>query len=653
MERFKSTILVMLVVFGLLTTIAEAKSPSILLQEGLYAEETEGDLDKAISLYGQVLEQYRDVERPAAQATYHLGMCYLKKGEKEMAAKYFQEVVSYFPQQTSTIDKARSQLSKLKPLKEGDFQAEIISYLFSLHMQAYSQAKKEGIALNSIAYYVEESFVKIQGGFLTFENTTGAPIDSEITVGNFGRKNITDLYNEKFALQQMRFEDTGEGLGRYALKWTPDSTINPGEIKTLIYTTSEDVLPRIGNGCRLEMKNHFGSEVLENFFVILPSSTKITTGLDNITSHKRINNYDIYQWQKRVPENTINSRTLDIEINKEYSDAEKPAVIDSFPLTYSTDVDPDIKEISVTFDQDMHRYGWSWCQINQQTFPETTGKSKYIDARTCVLPVKVAPGRSYLILINLSSYEGFQNVEQIPAREYAIVFATKDENGNPTEIPVDLFTRAEDINTRNALPDPVLDIVPASVRSYIANKFYETYEKAQEKGLSTNSHVKIIDQDLNRHFGMIQIYKNKTDKVIDHEIAMGSNDSPEMYVYDEKGVRQKIRTHKKPGSNYRYFWTPSEPVEPGEARMLLYSTPSNTKLYFNVDGKYSLRMQNQYGSPVIEDFYVVLPSNVEVVEQSEPYTSVETIDGFKIYCWSKEQKANVRHRVDIKLEKTD
>lgn len=653
MEKSRTILTILLLVLGLLTPIAHAASAATLLQEGLYAEETEGDLDKAISLYSQVLEKHRDVERLAAQATYQLGMCYLKKGETETAAKYFQQVATNFPEQTSITEKAQVQLSKLKPLKEGDFQAEIISYLFSRHMQAYSQAKKEGIALNSIVYYVEESFVKIQGGFITFENNTGAPIDSEITVGNFDRKNITELYNENFAIQQMRFEDTGEGMGRYALKWTPDSIINPGEIKTLIYKASEDVLPRDNNGCRLEMKNHFGSAVLENFFVILPTSMKITSGLDNITSHKRINNYDIYQWQKRVPENTTNSRTLEIEINREYTEAAKPAVIDSFPLTYSNDVEPDIKEISVTFDQDMHQYGWAWCTTGQQTYPETTGKPRYIDSRTCVLPVKVAPGRPYLVLINLSPYHGFKNAEFIPAREYAIVFATKDENGNPTEIPVDLLTRAEDINTRNALPEPVLDIVPASVRAYIANKFYETHDKAQEKGLRTNSHVKIIDQDLYQHFGMMQIYKNRTDKAIDHEITMGRNGSPEMYVYDEKGIRQKIRTYKIPGSNYRYFWTPSEPIEPGEARMLFYSTPSNNKIYFNVDGKCSLRMQNHYGSPVIEDFYVVLPDNVEVVEQSEPYTSLDNIEGFKIYCWSKEQKASVRHRVDIKLEKKD
>ena len=91
MESFKNTIIILLLAVGLLVPIAQAKSPSLLLQEGLYAEETEGNLEKAISLYEKVLEQYKDVERLAARATYQLGMCYLKKGDKEKAAEYFDE----------------------------------------------------------------------------------------------------------------------------------------------------------------------------------------------------------------------------------------------------------------------------------------------------------------------------------------------------------------------------------------------------------------------------------------------------------------------------------------------------------------------------------------------------------------------------------
>jgi RNA polymerase sigma-70 factor (ECF subfamily) len=593
------------------------------------------------------------VERLGARATYQLGMCYLKKDQNEKAAQYFQQAVDYYPEQTSVVEQARTQLSKIKPASNQDVQAQVISYLGEQHLRAYKDAKKAGIRSNSLAYYVDASYVKIQGGLLTFENNSGEVINSEISLGNFSKKNITECYNEKFEPQQIRFEDTGRSMGRYALKWTPDEVINPGEIQTLIYKTSEEVLPKTNNGCRLNMMNHFGSEVLENFFLILPTNMNITDGLDNLTSHERIDKYDIYLWQKRVPQNTTNSKLIDIEILKEYPDAAKPVVTDSFPETYSTDVDPAIDEISVTFDQDMFQYGWAWCQIaGPEVYPQVVGQSHYINLKTCVLPVKIEPAKSYLVLINSGPYRSFRSSVDIPAREYAIVFATKDINGNPTEIRPDLLQKAEQINAINAVPEPVLDVVPASVRAYIADKFYETHDKAQAKGLRTNSHVHIIDQDFNRNFGAVQIFKNTTGQVIDHEISRGSNDSPEMIVYDEKGVRQKIRTYKKPGSNYRYFWTPSEPIEPDEERMLFYSAGTN-KLSVDRNGECSLKMQNHYGSPVIEDFYLVLPSNIELAYQSESFTSHETIEGFNIYCWSKEQGANVKHRVDIKMAKGD
>ena len=358
---------------------------------------------------------------------------------------------------------------------------------------------------------------------------------------------------------------------------------------------------------------------------------------------------EVNLWQKLVPENTTNIKILDIEIEKEYSDAAKPVVVDSFPVTYSDDVHADINEITVTFDQDMFQHGWAWCRTGSpEIYPEVVGQSRYVDSRTCVLPVKVAPAKAYLVIINLGLYQGFKSVDNIPAREYAIVFATRDMHGNPTDIPADLLKKAEDINGRNAIPEPVLDIVPAAVRAYIADKFYETHDKAQAKGLRTNSHVHIIDQDFNRHFGLVQIFRNSTGQVIDHEISMGSNDSPEMYIYDEKGVRQKIRTYKVPNSNYRYFWSPSEPIEPDETRMLFYSA-GTTKLSVDENEKCSLKMRNDYGSPVIEDFYVVLPSTFKIDSQSEPFTSHETIEGFNVYCWSKEQGRNVKHRVEIIL----
>jgi len=115
MEKLKSITIIFLLAVGLLTSAAPAKPVSVLLQEGLYAEEIEGDLDAAIKIYGQVITQAKDTQRVAAQATYRIGMCYLKKGEQAKAATQFSNLVSKFPDQKALIAKAQRHLAKLKP----------------------------------------------------------------------------------------------------------------------------------------------------------------------------------------------------------------------------------------------------------------------------------------------------------------------------------------------------------------------------------------------------------------------------------------------------------------------------------------------------------------------------------------------------------
>ncbi|MHC4781773.1 MAG: HEAT repeat domain-containing protein [Planctomycetota bacterium] len=106
---------VLLGVCPLLGAAENGKSPMVMFQEALYQEETEGDLDKAIELYQQVLEEAAEVERIAARTTYQLGLCHLKKGELETAADYFQQVISKYPKQISTVKKTRAQLEKIAP----------------------------------------------------------------------------------------------------------------------------------------------------------------------------------------------------------------------------------------------------------------------------------------------------------------------------------------------------------------------------------------------------------------------------------------------------------------------------------------------------------------------------------------------------------
>src|SRR5664280_920825 len=59
--------------------LATAASPSELLEQGIYSEETKGDVDAALKLYQQVVIEAKAGQAVAAQAQYRVGVCYYKK----------------------------------------------------------------------------------------------------------------------------------------------------------------------------------------------------------------------------------------------------------------------------------------------------------------------------------------------------------------------------------------------------------------------------------------------------------------------------------------------------------------------------------------------------------------------------------------------
>lgn len=88
-------------------------SPAVMLQEAIYAEETEGNLDKAIELYQKVVQDAVEVEKLAAQATFQIGMCYLKKGDNAKAVEEFKKVVKQYPEQKELAKRATRELDRM------------------------------------------------------------------------------------------------------------------------------------------------------------------------------------------------------------------------------------------------------------------------------------------------------------------------------------------------------------------------------------------------------------------------------------------------------------------------------------------------------------------------------------------------------------
>jgi len=103
-----------------------------------------------------------------------------------------------------------------------------------------------------------------------------------------------------------------------------------------------------------------------------------------------------------------------------------PVVVKTVPEAGSADVDPAITEIKVTFSKDMADQSWSWSTAARDSAPPSTGKPHYLDdKRTCVMPVKLKPGKTYGYWINSNNFHGFQDTNNQPAVPYLLVFQTK------------------------------------------------------------------------------------------------------------------------------------------------------------------------------------------------------------------------------------
>lgn len=102
-----------------------------------------------------------------------------------------------------------------------------------------------------------------------------------------------------------------------------------------------------------------------------------------------------------------------------------PVVVKTVPEAGSGDVDSKLTEIRITFSKDMQDGSWSWATLSKESFPEMDGKPRYLeDQRTCVLPVKLQPGKTYAIWANSQKFTNFKDADGRSAVPYLLVFRT-------------------------------------------------------------------------------------------------------------------------------------------------------------------------------------------------------------------------------------
>lgn len=103
-----------------------------------------------------------------------------------------------------------------------------------------------------------------------------------------------------------------------------------------------------------------------------------------------------------------------------------PVVVKTVPEAGSTTVAPGGVEIKVTFSKPMRDQTWSWSSAWQGSEPEVVDKPKYqADGKTCVIKVKLVPGKTYGYWLNSEKFKNFKDTSGRPAVPYLLTFKTK------------------------------------------------------------------------------------------------------------------------------------------------------------------------------------------------------------------------------------
>ena len=103
-----------------------------------------------------------------------------------------------------------------------------------------------------------------------------------------------------------------------------------------------------------------------------------------------------------------------------------PVVVKTVPESGAKDVAPGEMEIKVTYSKPMSDGSWSWSTAWQDSGPEMIGKPKYeADQKTCVVKVKLEPGKTYAYWLNSNNFKNFRDKQGHPAVPYLLIFKTK------------------------------------------------------------------------------------------------------------------------------------------------------------------------------------------------------------------------------------
>jgi tetratricopeptide (TPR) repeat protein len=395
-------------------------SPAVMLEKGIYTEETVGDLDAAIKIYQQIVEDAKAARKYAAQAQYRLGMCYLKKRQSTKAVNCFNELIAAFSDQKELVAKAREQIAKAR---EGVSDAEIAGIVeravTDLSTMAESDSRIPSL-LQSLREPKESAVVKELTKYLDSDkNTFRRAAIYIVWKGEFSDASPAVPGLVKLCSHE---EDLSRGMAAIAL----------GGLKA---ESAFDKLADMTAGDKSPFSRRAAAYAL---------------GLLGKPEAKPILEKALKDPDQFVRNNAEAALTMLAKAGA--TSPAPPRAIKTTPAAFANDVDPSLDKIIVTFDRPMMDKSWSFTG-GGETFPQRVGEISYDAGRTtCTMPVKLQPGKVYWVGVNSPSHKNFKSADGKPAKRYVILFATKSADGKPTPLPEDLVKQAREINVPASQP---------------------------------------------------------------------------------------------------------------------------------------------------------------------------------------------------------
>ena len=688
---------------------AKVASPAVMLEKGIYTEETLGDLDKAMTIYREIVAQAQANRKYVAQAQYRLGMCLIKKGEKAKGYAALRELISKFPDQKNLVAKARKAIpNELKldaaPWPDGEEMAmEIctkagvevgrIVYTAKLLDRRPAEAAESRPAVESDEqkkYWRIESFMTVPVGAVEQYTRVVAEADSFAPVYGRTRNTTHGDFIAVYRPDQVNLTMTPVTGKQEARKVDLAGPVFDNEQAIFLirrmplamgYEGSFQIFPVQSTSiceCRIkvqgkETRKWVGGEV-DTYLVDL----QILYGEMLTLRHKLWISADKNRWLVHYDAgNALMKLTRVGRLSTKpqpFQAAEGVSL--SRPVGWHYYVNPIPGEYKILVALVPPEFK-AQAALASAGLPEAVTSARAL-AESSARKMKVhfddyAIRESSWKKLRVGDRPAVSHIADYTEKGKAKVdYRTYVTTGGLAywftfRIERDKFAAErkvfDSIIQSLKVPDaaaagPEMPArLPPAVMGYIIGEHFKAAAKAAERGVRVNTHIYGVDGAYNLYSGGFLGHTNKSDKPDAGPIHLGNfgTEKPDYILTDETGQDQKYELRQRETSNFgkwALWWKPDKPVKPGAKRLLGYLHRKTTPLPQS-DGRASLEMKNTYGPAVVENFFLVVWRGTEIIKPSVEPTSKQTVGTFDIYLWQKLNPQGRRNAVSVTLKTRD